>query len=119
MTTGTDTAMHGGYATHHTPRNLPMSMADRWWAMLIRGIAAITFGIFALLAPRTTALALVYVFGIYAIVDGLAHWISAFTSSTLVSREAANTMPSSTRSQSGTCTGGVSSSAPGSRGSTC
>jgi hypothetical protein len=39
-----------------------------WWLVLLRGILAILFGLFALFAPGTALLALVFVFGAYAIV---------------------------------------------------
>ncbi|WP_433559833.1 HdeD family acid-resistance protein [Pseudonocardia xinjiangensis] len=42
-----------------------------WWLVLIRGILAILFGLFALFAPGTALLALVFVFGAYAIIDGI------------------------------------------------
>jgi uncharacterized membrane protein HdeD (DUF308 family) len=42
-----------------------------WWLVLIRGILAILFGLFALFAPGTALLALVLVFGAYAIIDGI------------------------------------------------
>jgi len=45
-------------------------IANRWWAVLIRGLAAILFGVLAFAAPGTTLLAIATVFGIYAIVDG-------------------------------------------------
>jgi uncharacterized membrane protein HdeD (DUF308 family) len=41
-----------------------------WWMVLLRGILAILFGLFALFAPGTALLALVFVFGAYAILDG-------------------------------------------------
>ncbi|WP_338888225.1 HdeD family acid-resistance protein [Rhodococcus sovatensis] len=44
---------------------------DLWWAVLIRGIFAVIFGIVALAWPAVTVWALVVVFGAYAIVDGL------------------------------------------------
>ncbi|KZF10135.1 hypothetical protein A2J03_01500 [Rhodococcus sp. EPR-157] len=44
---------------------------DLWWAVLIRGIFAVIFGIVALAWPEVTVWALVVVFGAYAIVDGL------------------------------------------------
>lgn len=44
---------------------------DLWWAVLIRGIFAVIFGIVALAWPAVTVWALVIVFGAYAIVDGL------------------------------------------------
>jgi uncharacterized membrane protein HdeD (DUF308 family) len=48
-----------------------------WRRMLVRGIAAILFGIFTWLAPGITLVALVLLFGCYALVDGaLASWIA-------------------------------------------
>ena len=41
-----------------------------WWVVLLRGIAAIVFGIIAFRAPIATITALVLLFGIYALVDG-------------------------------------------------
>ena len=41
-----------------------------WWLVLLRGILAILFGLFALFAPGTALLALVFVFGAYAVLDG-------------------------------------------------
>ncbi len=42
-----------------------------WWLVLLRGILAILFGLFALFAPGTALLALVFVFAAYAILDGV------------------------------------------------
>jgi uncharacterized membrane protein HdeD (DUF308 family) len=42
-----------------------------WWLVLLRGILAILFGLFALFAPGVALLALVFVFGAYAILDGI------------------------------------------------
>ncbi|HEY9523646.1 MAG TPA: HdeD family acid-resistance protein [Thermopolyspora sp.] len=42
-----------------------------WWVPAIRGVAAVIFGILALVWPGLTILALVVVFGVYAIVDGI------------------------------------------------
>jgi uncharacterized membrane protein HdeD (DUF308 family) len=46
------------------------TLSEHWWVMLIRGILAIIFGIIAFAQTEVTALALVYVFGAYAIVEG-------------------------------------------------
>jgi len=43
-----------------------------WWLVLIRGVLAILFGVFALFWPGVALLTLVYVFGAYAILDGIA-----------------------------------------------
>jgi uncharacterized membrane protein HdeD (DUF308 family) len=42
-----------------------------WWLVLLRGILAILFGLFALFAPGSALLALVFVFAAYAILDGV------------------------------------------------
>ena len=47
-------------------------MSHSWWAVLIRGIAAIAFGVIAFLWPGVTLAALVLLFGAYAFIDGIA-----------------------------------------------
>ncbi len=42
-----------------------------WWLVLLRGVLAVIFGLIALFTPGTALLALVYVFGAYAILDGV------------------------------------------------
>ena len=42
-----------------------------WWALLLRGIAAIAFAVLTWLQPRISLTALVLLFGWYAIVDGV------------------------------------------------
>jgi uncharacterized membrane protein HdeD (DUF308 family) len=42
-----------------------------WWVLLIRGIVAVLFGILALGWPGRTVLFLIYLFGIYALVEGM------------------------------------------------
>lgn len=42
-----------------------------WWLVLLEGIAAVAFGIFALFYTGSTLRALIVVFGVYAIIDGL------------------------------------------------
>lgn len=51
---------------------------DLWWIPVLRGVLAILFGILALFWPGITILALVIVFGAYAIVDGVFALIAAF-----------------------------------------
>lgn len=48
-----------------------------WWAILIRGIIAIIFGLLAIFATRTTLFVLVLFFGAYALVDGIFAIIAA------------------------------------------
>ncbi len=47
------------------------SLIDKWWVVALRGVAAILFGIAALVWPGMTLAALVMLFGAYAMVDGL------------------------------------------------
>lgn len=42
-----------------------------WWLVLLRGVLAILFGLVALFTPGTALLAIVFVFGAYAILDGI------------------------------------------------
>ncbi len=42
-----------------------------WWALVLRGIAAIAFGALAFFWPGITLTALVFLWGAYAIVDGI------------------------------------------------
>jgi uncharacterized membrane protein HdeD (DUF308 family) len=42
-----------------------------WWAVALRGLAAILFGVLTLLVPGLTLLVLVLLFGIYSLADGL------------------------------------------------
>lgn len=55
-------------------------MARNWWAVLIRGIAAVLFGILALFWPQLTLQVLVLLFGAYALVDGIFAIVSAVRS---------------------------------------
>ncbi len=52
-------------------------LARNWWALAIRGLAAITFGIAAFVVPHIALAVLVALFGAYALVDGLFAVVSA------------------------------------------
>jgi uncharacterized membrane protein HdeD (DUF308 family) len=49
---------------------MALTLARRWWVFLVRGLAAIAFGILAFVAPGYGLWALVLAYGTYAIVDG-------------------------------------------------
>jgi uncharacterized membrane protein HdeD (DUF308 family) len=48
-----------------------------WWAVVLRGVAAIVFGLAAILMPRLSLAALVLAFGAYAFVNGVFAFVSA------------------------------------------
>jgi len=51
------------------------ALADYWWLLLLRGLAAIAFGVLAFFWPGLTLVALTLVWGAYALADGiLALW---------------------------------------------
>jgi uncharacterized membrane protein HdeD (DUF308 family) len=53
------------------------SLARNWWAVGIRGIAAIIFGVLAFVWPGITLIALALLFGAYALVDGVLSLVAA------------------------------------------
>ena len=65
---------------------LPMlrgaALARQWWAVLIRGIAAVIFGIIAFLIPVQAMVVLSLVFGAYLLVDGVFAITAAVTAAT-------------------------------------
>jgi uncharacterized membrane protein HdeD (DUF308 family) len=42
-----------------------------WWILALRGLAAVIFGVIALLFPGIALLALIYIFAAYALIDGV------------------------------------------------
>lgn len=48
------------------------ALGARWWMLVVRGLAAVLFGMLALARPGISVLALVWVWGAYALVDGAA-----------------------------------------------
>ncbi|KOX16672.1 HdeD family acid-resistance protein [Nocardiopsis sp. NRRL B-16309] len=55
-------------------------LSRNWWLVLLRGIAAIVFGVLALVWPGLTLVALAFVFGVYALVDAAALAYAAYRS---------------------------------------
>ncbi len=54
------------------------ALARNWWALVLRGIAAIIFALLAFLMPGVTIFVLVTLFGIYALVDGVVNLVAVF-----------------------------------------
>jgi uncharacterized membrane protein HdeD (DUF308 family) len=46
------------------------TLSKNWWLVTTRGVAAIIFGLLAVIWPDITLLALVFLFGAYSLVDG-------------------------------------------------
>jgi uncharacterized membrane protein HdeD (DUF308 family) len=46
-------------------------MSHDWWILALQGVAAIVFGLLALIWPEITLLALVFLFAAYALTDGV------------------------------------------------
>jgi uncharacterized membrane protein HdeD (DUF308 family) len=53
------------------------SLSHNWWVVVLRGLAGMAFGLVTFFAPGISLLALVLVFGAYALVDGILAIISA------------------------------------------
>lgn len=53
------------------------TLARNWWALLVRGIAAVIFGLLALFWPLASLRGLILLFGAYALVDGLFATVAA------------------------------------------
>jgi len=53
------------------------SLAKNWWALALRGVAAIVFGALAFVLPGVTLAALILLFGGYALVEGVLNLIAA------------------------------------------
>ena len=66
-----------------SPFGRPMlhALASRWWVLLLRGIAAIVFGVLAFIWPGITLVTLVLLFGVFALIDGAIALGAAFSGS--------------------------------------
>jgi uncharacterized membrane protein HdeD (DUF308 family) len=56
------------------------TLAEYWWTLVLRGVAAVIFGILAYVWPGITFTVLVLFFGAYALWDGVFALIAAFRS---------------------------------------
>lgn len=55
------------------------ALSKHWWMLALRGVFAILFGVLALIWPGLALTTLVLLFGAYALVDGAAAIITAFS----------------------------------------
>jgi uncharacterized membrane protein HdeD (DUF308 family) len=53
-------------------------VSDHWWVLLLRGIVGIIFGALFIFYPEITLVAFLYLFGAYALVDGVFALFQAF-----------------------------------------
>ncbi|HYS08063.1 MAG TPA: HdeD family acid-resistance protein [Myxococcales bacterium] len=53
------------------------NLAQNWWALVIRGVAGVLFGIGALVWPPAAVAVLVLLFGAYALMDGIFNIVAA------------------------------------------
>ena len=51
--------------------------ARNWWTLIVRGVAAIIFGLITFMNPRISLVALIGVFAAYAFVDGIFNIVGA------------------------------------------
>jgi uncharacterized membrane protein HdeD (DUF308 family) len=52
-------------------------LADRWWMLVIRGAAAVLFGVLTFAMPQVSLLSLVLLWGAYAVIDGAFNMMAA------------------------------------------
>jgi uncharacterized membrane protein HdeD (DUF308 family) len=69
------TQSHPGSGSPLARLPLLRTLAENWWLLLLRGVASIVFGVLAFVWPGLTLVALIFLWGAYAIVDGgIALW---------------------------------------------
>jgi uncharacterized membrane protein HdeD (DUF308 family) len=61
----------GGQAGYVVNDAMSALLAQNWWAIALRGVCAILFGIAALLMPGVTIASLVLLFSVYMLIDGI------------------------------------------------
>jgi len=55
-------------------------LARNWWAIALRGLMAVLFGLLTIFIPGVTLVTLVLLFGAYSLVDGIFNVIASFRS---------------------------------------
>jgi len=66
-----DTQVQAGLDIPFAGRELLRSLAENWWLLLLRGVAAIIFGMLAFFWPGITLLSLTLLWEAYAFADGI------------------------------------------------
>jgi uncharacterized membrane protein HdeD (DUF308 family) len=56
---------------HELALSLAAVLARNWWVLMLRGLVAILFGVFAFASPGITLASLILLFGGYCLADGL------------------------------------------------
>jgi uncharacterized membrane protein HdeD (DUF308 family) len=56
---------------HELALSLAAALARNWWVLMLRGLVAILFGVFAFASPGITLASLILLFGGYCLADGL------------------------------------------------
>jgi uncharacterized membrane protein HdeD (DUF308 family) len=64
---------------NETASHVPSTLSHYWWMIALRGLIAVLFGVLAFVLPGMTLLTLVYLFGIYALANGILALIHAFS----------------------------------------
>lgn len=57
-------------------------LSQHWWSLLLRGLAAIAFGLITLLIPQISLISLIILFGVFSLGDGILELSSAFLGNT-------------------------------------
>jgi uncharacterized membrane protein HdeD (DUF308 family) len=71
MTAGVTPSAHSSSNLNDRSHEMSRLLAQNWWAIALRGVFAILFGLIALLVPGATILSLVLFFSAYMLVDGI------------------------------------------------
>src|SRR6266576_1738410 len=57
---------------------MPDALIRNWWSLVIRGLVAILFGLITFAWPGITLVALVFLYGAYALIDGIVSLVGVF-----------------------------------------
>jgi len=60
------------------PAQIAVAVRHHWWLFLLRGVAALAFGVLTLVWPGATLVVLVAFIAAYALVDGIVALVYAF-----------------------------------------